>query len=108
MGSVCLSSKKLERGHARRAGYVEEVLLMEHRQKLYSNFVVHGELKSAASELQLAHALRALFLRYPILATTIIPEYWNEKETYYTSEAFYNKPGLAEDYVSVVDQLKLA
>ena len=107
MGSVGLSSKKLERGHARRAGYVEEVLLMEHRQKLYSNFVVHGELKSAASELQLAHALRALFLRYPILATTIIPEYWNEKETYYTSEAFYNKPGLAEDYVSVVDQLKL-
>ncbi|CDO96103.1 unnamed protein product [Kluyveromyces dobzhanskii CBS 2104] len=106
MSAVKVSPLKLERGHARRAGCIEEVLLMQHRQKIYSNFAVYGKLKTAASDLELSHALHGLFMRYPILASTIMPDHWEDRETFYQSEEFYSQIGMAEDYMYVLDQLK--
>ncbi|BAO39498.1 alcohol O-acetyltransferase 1 [Kluyveromyces marxianus] len=102
-----MSALKLERGHARRAGLVEEVMLIQYRQKVYANFAMYGELRQGFTKVQISHALRNMFLKYPILATTVIPDRLKvPDDAYYRTDEYYNKPGVAEDYISVLDKIK--
>lgn len=100
-----LLQEKIDNGHARRIGRVEESYIIFNRQKLYRNFTMFGELNKDCNVNQLSLALRKMCLKYPTLLhiniATGMP--CNDKDymTCYLGAQSHN------DYVSIIPELKL-
>lgn len=89
--------KFIERGHARRAGGVENYFCILQRQRIYKNFVLIGRFNEPISKDLISYALRKLLLSYPILACSIVT----------TDYSDLTVPRPDHDYVKVMDMITL-
>jgi alcohol O-acetyltransferase len=87
----------IERGHARRAGGVENYFCILQRQKIYKNFALVTKFNKPLSKELLSGPLRELMLKYPILASSIAT----------TDYSDLSKPRPLHDYVKVINTITL-
>lgn len=102
-----ITQELIDRGHARRIDHLESYFATTHRQKLYRNFNIYGELNKHVTKHHLAVALRSLLLKNPILCLTIIPRQFPNHEAYYSSEEYLTKPFPEHEYAKVLPKLNL-
>lgn len=103
-----ITQELIDRGHARRLDYLESYFAAMHRQKLYRNFNVYGELNKPVTKGLLTVALRSLFFKYPILCQTIIPRQFPDHESYYCSEEYLTQPLGEREYAKVLPKVNLS
>ncbi|CCD24512.1 alcohol O-acetyltransferase NDAI_0D01980 [Naumovozyma dairenensis CBS 421] len=105
---VEVSTKLIERGHARRMGHLENYFALLQRQELYTNFQIYGEFNEPVSDSQLRESLREILFKHPILAHTIIPKDQPDFRKWYQSEKYLNTPYPLHDFIRILPELKLS
>jgi hypothetical protein len=85
----------IKRGHARRAGAVENLHIISQRQKLYKNFALVARFNKLLSKDLLSGSLRQLMLHYPVLATSVVKADYPD----------LNIPRPLHDYIKVMDNV---
>lgn len=97
-----LDESLISRGHARRMGHLENYFAIMQRQRMYTNFNMYGELNVEITRDELAHAVRNILLKHPIMMQAVIPKKYPDWEEYYTSDEYYNTPFPENDYLRVI------
>lgn len=88
----------IARGHARRAGGVENYFCILQRQRIYKNFALVTRFNKAVNDpALLSYALRSLLLSYPILASSIVTSDYSDLSV----------PRPEHDFVKVMDKIHL-
>ena len=100
---------RIEHGHMRRMGHLENYFALLQRQELYANFIIGCKLNRGISYAELAAALRVVVLANPIMVHTIVPpEGVTDIKGYYTSKEYLSKPRPEHDYMAVLDKVDLS
>ncbi|QLG70432.1 hypothetical protein HG535_0A03710 [Zygotorulaspora mrakii] len=102
-----ITQELIDRGHARRMSILEDYFAVMERQRLYKNFNLYGQFNQPFTKTQLATALRPILLKYPILATAIIPKQFPDYEPFYTSKKYYDRPYPICDYIKPAQKVTL-
>lgn len=99
---------KIEKGHMRRLGHLENYFALLQRQELYANFTIGCKLNHTIGYDDLTVALRDIFMKNPILAQTMVPKTSLDYKVYYTSKEYLEKPCPEHDFMTIIEKLHVS